>query len=87
MTLPNYNEDAQLKKLLTEPGLTFMEVRHDGWCPALTSGGNDCQCSPTIAVHRDEARFVQGEIKSRQERRKAAREAAKATQKAKGGQQ
>ncbi len=87
MTLPNYNEYEQFKELLNEPGLTFVEVRHDDWCPALMNGGNDCQCSPTIAIHKDEARFVQGEIKSRQARRKAAREATKAMQKAKGGQQ
>jgi hypothetical protein len=67
-----------------QPGaVTFMEVRHESWCPTLASGkGGDCQCTPTTHLHNDEQHYLRTEMQSRAARRRAAREAAKAMRRA-----
>lgn len=75
MTNPNPFDDLP-------PGLVFVDMRHDAWCPTLASGnGNDCQCRPEVAF-TDEKRFVRTVVQGRRERRKAEREAAKALRRA-----
>lgn len=67
-----------------QPGtVTFLEVRHDSWCPVLASGsGSDCLCKPDLRYHKDTKHFIQTELQNRAARRRAAREAAKAVRKA-----
>jgi hypothetical protein len=67
-----------------QPGaVTFMEVRHDSWCPTLASdNGDDCQCTPTMRLHNDAQYYIRTEMQNRAARRQAAREAAKACAKA-----
>lgn len=71
--------------LLMQPGATFIQFAHDDDCPGASGDPNNCVCTPDIVVHRDEKRFIEAEVKSRQHRRAAARAAAKALQKAGGG--
>jgi len=70
-----------------EPGtLTLIEVVHDSWCPTLGLGqGDECLCKPTLRFHKDQEHFVNAIVNNRQARRKAAREAAKAMQRAAKG--
>ncbi len=64
------------------PGVEFLEVAHDDWCPGRFTDGAGCCCNPTLTVHRDVDRFMRGEAVNRAARRKAAREAEKALRRA-----
>lgn len=68
---------------LTPSAVTFLEMQHDSWCPALASGrGGDCQCTPTMRLHNDEQHYLRTELRTRAARRRAKREAEKALRKA-----
>jgi hypothetical protein len=77
---PNITQ-AQLD-LLTSPGITFVQFAHDASCPGSHGDGDNCNCVPDVTIHRDREHFIQCETENREKRRAAAREAAKAMQRA-----
>lgn len=71
-----------LEKLL-RPGLHFALMRHDDHCQAQESqSALDCTCGAELEIV-DEAQFLSAVGQTRQQRRRAEREAAKAMRKAK----
>lgn len=65
-------------------GITFLMVRHDEVCPGRYADGEGCTCRPEYVLHNDVQRFIDCEMHNRATRRKAAREAERATRKARG---
>ena len=64
------------------PGLNFILMSHDDGCPAFeTQRASDCTCNP-ISEITTQRRFMAAVQQTRQQRRKAAREAQKAIKKA-----
>jgi hypothetical protein len=60
---------------LLNPGLHFIGIAHDDFCPTIESQSvNDCTCSE---IHINES-SEQAWVKSRKERRQAQREAERA---------
>ena len=63
-------------------GLNFILVRHDAGCLAReTQRDSDCSCDPITEI-TTQRRFMAAVQQTRQQRRKAAREAEKAIKKA-----
>jgi hypothetical protein len=58
------------------PGLQFVVVRHDEWCPGVHGDGDRCICNPTWDFV-DEAAWTKSFVatQNRAQRRKAARAA------------
>lgn len=50
------------------PGIRFVEIQHDSWCPAIYTGIG-CICNPDIVVS-DEKTFIDAIGKNRAARRK-----------------
>ena len=64
------------------PGVSFVVMRHDALCPALESENTlDCTCKAEFEL-TTARRFVDAVARTRAERRKAEREAAKAMRRA-----
>lgn len=66
---------------LLKPGVRFLLVRHDAWCPGSRGDGNNCICNAAPELV-DEATFTRTVVADRQrmnraQRRKAEREAKK----------
>ncbi len=69
---------------LSKPGMHFMNMSHDPGCPALDSqSALDCRCNPEFELVSEQD-WLKGVEKTRKQRRKAAREAAKAMRKMRG---
>ena len=69
---------------LSKPGMHFINMLHDYGCPAIDSqSAFDCQCNAEITEVSEQA-WLKGVELGRKQRRKAAREAAKALRKIKG---
>ena len=85
----NVEPTESLAEILVDPagapGLRFLVMRHDAWCPAIESQrATDCRCKPIKQV-MTEAGWAAAVATTRSRRRKAAREAAKAVRKARKG--
>lgn len=66
---------------LLKPGVRFLLVRHDAWCPGSRGEGHACICNAQLELV-DEATFVltivdHRDRMNRAQRRKAEREAKK----------
>lgn len=63
-------------KELTQPGLHFMLVEHDAWCPGSHGRGNDCICNVNTRIVT-ESEFVArvAQTANRRQRREAAKRA------------
>lgn len=59
-----------------KPGLHFMLVEHDAWCPGSHGRGRDCICNATTRiVTEDEFAAKVAQTANRRQRREGARRA------------
>lgn len=64
---------------ITKPGISFMLVRHDAWCPGAHGDGNNCICNaqPGFVDEETMAEVMTTDFKNRAQRRAAAKAARK----------
>lgn len=61
---------------VTTPGLRFLLVEHDAWCPGSHGRGLDCVCNAnTRIVSEDEFAAALAQTANRRQRREAAKRA------------
>lgn len=69
---------------LLKPGVHWVNMSHDYGCPAIdTQSALDCRCNPEFSEVSEEA-WLKGVQLTRKQRRRAARESAKAMLKLRG---
>jgi len=68
-----------------KPGVRFLIIAHDDWCPGANGDPEGCICKPdTLAVDREE--FIRISTRDAETYKNAGREAAKALRRAAGGE-
>jgi hypothetical protein len=46
-------ENGGMQRVIAGDPITTIHIRHDGFCPAQTIAGTECNCNPRINVTKD----------------------------------